>query len=160
MRVVSRAQLKGFTLVELLIVLVIMSLLLSLVPPLLSNVMPSVTIKATANDLLHDIKYVRNMAVLNGRQTSLILNAVDGSYFSEAKDNGVRIDLPTDIALSISDVGGEIANAESIPVRFFADGSSSGASILLRAEDRAYTIQVDWLTGRVSLAEGGPDDRS
>lgn len=152
-------KVKGFTLVELLIVLVIMSLLLSLVPPLLSSVMPSVTIKATANDLYHDIKYVRNMAILNGRQTSIILNTLNNSYFSEYKDNGSEVSLPSDIKMSVNGAYQQATNGDTNTISFFADGSSSGAIVLLSTNEKAYTILVDWLTGKVSIFEGKHNEK-
>jgi general secretion pathway protein H len=38
-------------------------------------------------------------------------------------------------------------------VRFFADGSSSGARIRMAAARRARVVEVDWLTGRVAVRE-------
>ena len=150
----SATNVKGFTLVELLIVLVIMSLLLSLVPPLLSNVMPSVTIKATANDLYHDLKYVRNMAVLNGRQSSIVIDTVNNSYSSESKDNGKIINLPSDIKITVENAQLQQLTEENQTISFFADGSSSGGVVLLNTDDQIFTITVDWLTGKVSLVKG------
>ena len=43
-------------------------------------------------------------------------------------------------------------------VRFYPDGSSSGAVITLRRDALAYTVTVDWLLGSVSMASGLPDD--
>ena len=154
-----RHAISGFTLVELLVVLVIMSLLLSLVPPLLSNVMPSVTIKATANDLLQDIKYVRNMAILRGRQTQIALNPVDGSYASSVKDNGSLVKLPADIRLDLKISQLQDSGEETQTINFFADGSSNGGIVILRTNDQAFSVVVDWLTGKVSLVEGLYDER-
>ena len=119
--------------------------------------MPSVTIKATANDLLHDLKYVRNIAVLSGRPTSIVINPVDGEYFSEAKDNGRTVQLPEGITVSVNTAALRTDEDNNVSVSFFPDGSSSGALILLTNEDRAYTLFVDWLTGEISLLEGRHD---
>ena len=45
-------------------------------------------------------------------------------------------------------------------VRFYPDGSSSGAVITFRHESLAYTVTVDWLLGSVSMASGLPDNES
>jgi general secretion pathway protein H len=42
------------------------------------------------------------------------------------------------------------------PVRFFADGGSSGAEITLGAGPRRTVIEVDWLTGRAALRRAAP----
>ena len=150
---------KGFTLIELLIVLVIMSLLLSLVPPLLSSVMPSVTLKATANDLYHDIKYVRNMAILKGRQTSLTFNPLTNSYSSDYKDSGAEVSLPGDVRLAVKSIAVNDFNDNHSEIKFFVDGSSTGGLILLSTEDNNFSIDVDWLTGKVTLLEGPHDEK-
>ena len=116
--------------------------------------MPSVTIKASANDLYHDIKYVRNMAIMSGRQTSLTLNTRSSSYSSETKDNGKIINLPADISIRVKDADVSEDDEDISIIRFFADGSSSGASIELSTDGRVFTIFVDWLTGKVSILEG------
>lgn len=148
----------GFTLMELLLVLVIMSLLMTLVPPLVKNALPTVTIKAAANDLLQDLKYVRNMAILKGQQTSVLINTLDGSYFSEHKDNGERHMLPEGINISVNDAYLQDDSAESRRIGFFADGSSSGGVITLRANESTYRVVVDWVTGRLSLQEVLPNE--
>ncbi len=37
-------------------------------------------------------------------------------------------------------------------IRFYPNGSSTGGTIDLKMEGRAYEIRVNWLTGRVSTA--------
>ena len=43
-------------------------------------------------------------------------------------------------------------------IRFFPDGSSTGGRVTLGTKDRSYSVDVDWLTGRVSLLMGGPEN--
>jgi general secretion pathway protein H len=143
---------------ELLLVLVIMSLLMTLVPSLLKNALPTVTIKAAANDLVHDLKYVRNMAILKGQQTSVLINVLEGSYFSEHKDNGKHHRLPEGINISVNDAYLQDDSAESRRIGFFADGSSSGGVITLRTNESIYRVVIDWVTGRVSLQKGLPNE--
>lgn len=143
---------------ELLLVLMIMSLLMTLVPSLIKNALPTVTIKAAANDLVHDLKYVRNMAILKGQQTSVLINVLEESYFSEHKDNGKHHMLPEGIDISVNDAYLQDDSDESRRIGFFADGSSSGGVITLRANESIYRVVIDWVTGRISLQEGLPDE--
>ena len=39
-------------------------------------------------------------------------------------------------------------------IQFFADGSSTGGGVLLATGKSCGQVLVDWLTGRVSIAEG------
>ena len=43
-------------------------------------------------------------------------------------------------------------------IRFFPDGSSTGGRVMLGTDNRSLSVDVDWLTGRVSLLEGEPED--
>ncbi|HPQ94516.1 MAG TPA: GspH/FimT family pseudopilin [Thiolinea sp.] len=36
-------------------------------------------------------------------------------------------------------------------VRFFPDGSSTGGSVELEANGQAFKINIEWITGRVSI---------
>ena len=37
-------------------------------------------------------------------------------------------------------------------IRFYPDGSSTGGRITVASGERKYLVDVDWLTGRVSIA--------
>jgi general secretion pathway protein H len=145
---------EGFTLLEMLIVLVIMSLLMTLVPPLLSNALPSLTLKTVANDLLQDLNYVRDIAILKGKKTQVVINTNAGSYSSEEKYQKKEQVLPNNIKISTSHIGLRVVNDDSPVIAFFADGSSSGGIITLSNNERSLSLIVDWITGSVSLREG------
>ncbi len=40
-------------------------------------------------------------------------------------------------------------------IRFYPDGSSTGGRITVASGERKFLVDVDWLTGRVSIKEGG-----
>ena len=42
-------------------------------------------------------------------------------------------------------------------LRFFPDGSSSGELITLSGGNRAYYLQLNWLTGSITITEGSTD---
>ncbi|MGD8587854.1 MAG: prepilin-type N-terminal cleavage/methylation domain-containing protein, partial [Chromatiales bacterium] len=95
---------RGFTLLEMLIVLVILSLLMTLVPPLFSNALPSLKLKTITNDLSQDLNYIRDIAILKGRKTLIVLDPEAGSYASDEKDRGEAQVLPNDIKLNASHI--------------------------------------------------------
>ena len=71
--------------------------------------------------------------------------------------NGLTI-KPAATAIEVTAAESERLSADEIGVRFFADGSNSGASMVLRNESRAYHVTVDWLTGRVRVMEANNED--
>jgi general secretion pathway protein H len=147
-------NIEGFTLLEILIVLMIMSLLLTLVPPLFSNALPSLTLKAVANDLSQDMSYLRNIAILKAKKSQVVIDPETGSYSSADKDRGDVKVLPKGIAINASYIGLRKADDKKPVIAFFADGSSSGGVITISQEEQAYSIVIDWITGNITLKEG------
>ncbi len=127
----------GFTLIEMVIVLVILGLALGLVlarGPMHSSRLDA---EAVARELAGSLRLARGRAIAQDRPVALLLAA-----------NGYRIDgmaprqMPPDVALS--------GNAA---ISFAPDGSSSGGSISVQGAPARIGIAVDWLTGRVRLAD-------
>jgi general secretion pathway protein H len=49
---------RGFTLIELMLVVVLMAMMFSLTPPLMHKAFPALKLKAAARDLVQEIRYV------------------------------------------------------------------------------------------------------
>lgn len=124
---------RGFTLIELLVVLAILGALLAMLPTGLGAALPGLRFHAAARELALALRAARVQAVVGGSARSV---ALDGAG------------LPSGTTLALD----RRAGSDAPPVvRFYPDGSSSGAVIRLVQGSRAYRIEVDWLTGRVSL---------
>ncbi len=154
----------GFTLLELLVVLVLATLMLSVVMPRFAAVLPGVELKSTTQKTASLLRYARSQAMAESRLIEFGLDreahAVRLSHRAEL------VPLPEDIELTLSDEGslalgneilvplteGEAASGPSI--RFYPDGSSSGGRLLLRGDSGQYEILIDWLTGKVSIDDG------
>lgn len=154
---------KGFTLVEMLVVLAVMALIIAIVPPFLGGGHSRAELATTTRAIEAALRETRSLAVRQGRTQSFLVDAASGSYRGGDKDRTRHV--PSGIRLSLftaadgppaSDDGGD-APAEQKPreappaIRFFADGSSTGGGIHLRQGARQSDIVVDWLTGRLSL---------
>jgi general secretion pathway protein H len=59
--------------------------------------------------------------------------------------------LPGDLHLQLLTAESEIVNEDRGAIRFFADGGSTGGRVTLSAGERAYVVDVSWLTGRVTV---------
>lgn len=140
---------RGFTLLELLVVLVIAVLLLTLVPPLFQGAGSTSELKAAARQLAAGLRSARNEAVMQQREASLILDLEQHRF----KVTGIpqQIALPEDIGIEIFTAQSELLNQASAGIRFFPDGSSTGGRVTLTTGERAFAVDVDWLTGRVSI---------
>jgi general secretion pathway protein H len=57
------------------------------------------------------------------------------------------------LTLALLTVSGERRNAETGGIRFNPDGSSTGGRVSIGDGRRSIAVGVDWLTGRVSVAD-------
>ena len=140
---------RGFTLLEVMVVLVIMALILVIVPPYLPNVMASIHVKSAARELAASLKHARSQAFYNQRETTLIVNVDERNYTLNKKLK--TLTLPIDASLSLITAKSEQLSESEGQVRFFPDGSSTGGQVKLAYKDQEYLIDVHWLTGRVKI---------
>lgn len=140
---------RGFTLLELLVVLTIAVLLLTLVPPLFQGAGSTSELKAAARQLAAGLRSARNDAVMRQREASLMLDLERHRFGVTGTPR--QINLPQDIGVELFTAQSELVNEAAAGIRFFPDGSSTGGRITLTTGERAFAIDVDWLTGKVSI---------
>jgi len=155
----NRRLRSGFTLLELLVVMAIAGLLAALIPPVVSNTVPSAREKAAARELAATFRDARNTAINRGATIDVVLDPVAGSF--QVRGDEVRQlhgSVPLTIGYTRSLQGGgfivEDASRDkrSATVRFFADGSSNGVIAFVGAKPGGYRIDVDWLMGGVRIS--------
>jgi general secretion pathway protein H len=148
----------GFTIVELLVVLGIAALLMTAVPPLITAALPGVELKSAARRTLATLKLARETAIRAGVDTALVVDVEE----RRLELPGFRtISLPSRIEIRLDAAAREMIDDQRGAIRFFPDGSSSGGVIVLARGGPegafGYQVGVNWLTGRVRMAEWGPE---
>ena len=127
----------GFTLIEVIVAMAILGLVLAalgLRGPIRSERLDAT---AAARELAGSLQLARSRAIAQNRTVAVVLGAGSYSLDGEAP-------RPLRGAVAASDRGA---------VAFAGNGSSSGGAIVLRAGSRQQAVRVDWLTGRVTVAE-------
>lgn len=147
----ARQAERGFTLVEVLIVMAILALILAVVPPLFSSSLSSATLKAAARDVAAGLRHARSEAITLNKEVRFRLD-VEAHSFTIGDDKGA-LSLPSDVELVLFTATSEVLDDQTGMIRFFADGSSTGGGITLIDEDRKFEVMVDWLTGRVTILD-------
>ncbi len=142
---------RGLNLLELLIVLVVISLIVGLAAPRIAGVLPGAQVKSAALGLAAALRAARSHAILSNQEAILTLN-VETRRFSVTGENKTH-DLPADLQVSLATARSEQYDDDTGGFRFFPDGSSTGGRITLTADDREYQIDVDWLTGKISITK-------
>lgn len=140
----------GFTLLEMLVVLVILGLSLAVVVPAINKGLGG-SLDDAARDVQVGLRKARSEAVLNKRNVALWVD-VQSKTFGLDSGRGKR-SLPRGLEVSARVADSEKQGARAA-VRFFPDGSSTGGRIRLSKGDGAVAVDVDWLTGRVSIRNG------
>ena len=139
----------GFTLVELLVVLLILGLVLVLVPTGFDRVMPSLGLKASVREAAAVFREARSLAVRGNRQAVVVINTEAKTYHLGSSadvytlDQGYGVNLVAAASEQLDDSTGRI--------RFFPDGSSTGGRLTLSKNETKYHVVVDWLTGRAEI---------
>lgn len=142
---------RGFTLLELLVVLVIGVLLVSLAPPLLSGLSGATELRGAARQVAAGLRSARNEAVSRQREATLTLD-LEQRRFGVTGDPR-EIVLPEGLGIRLYTAQAEVVDGATGGIRFFPDGSSTGGAITVSGSQRAYRVSVDWLTGAITIAE-------
>jgi general secretion pathway protein H len=141
----------GYTLLELLVVLVIAVALLAIVPPMLSGSLATVQLRSAARELAAGLGQTRSLAITADRETTFQVDVDAHSY--RIPGEGREGHLPAKLGIKLYTAQSELVTASSGAIRFFPDGSSTGGRITVSYGKHAFGVDVDWLTGRVQILQ-------
>ena len=142
---------RGFTLVEILAVLVIGAMIYALflgVPLRGSGI---ADLKAAARTVASGLRQAQTTAMATRRDALLTID-LEAREFQVTGIDSSR-NLPRDLEISLYTAQQEVTSEKKGSIRFYPDGSSTGGRITLAAGERKYLVDVDWLTGRVSIGD-------
>ena len=140
---------KGFTLLELLLVLVLIILGFSVIGLNISSGSDSTSHQTAARDLVSALRFAKGQALIGHEETTVALDLNDNSYTVSGRDK--VFDIPKDIALTVVTAQEELTGEGLASIRFFPDGSSTGGRIKLERNEVLWQIDINWLTGQVEL---------
>ncbi|WP_043739548.1 GspH/FimT family pseudopilin [Thioalkalivibrio nitratireducens] len=152
-RTVAVGDRRGFTMIELMVVLVILSVGLVLVVPRFDGALAGLEIKGAARDLASGLRYARGRAIASGEPVGLFVDVEQGLYW--IGDDARQRKLPGGIDLRMVTGTTEVVGDSVGAITFFPDGSATGGRLTLAAGQRRYRVDVQWLTGRVGITAGG-----
>lgn len=142
---------EGFTLLEIIVVLALATIIYAVVLSVPFGKASAGDLKAAARTLAAGLRTVQAQALASRRDALLTLDVEAREYVltgdPEVRKLSERIDLKLYTAQS------EVASERRASIRFYPDGSSTGGRITVSSGERKYLVDVDWLTGRVSIGE-------
>lgn len=144
---------QGFTLVELMVVMVIIALVMGLVATSMSRSISGAEASMASRKLVASLRYTRARAIIDKKEQVFEVNIEDRSYQAPGRE---QVNLPEGVDLTVTTARSEITSEAVSGIRFFPDGGSTGGHIELTVNDREYRVNVAWLTGetRLERAEG------
>jgi len=139
---------KGFTLLELIVVLFIVVLGFSVVGINLSSGNDATELKVAARDIVSALRFARGEALISHQETTVTLDLAENTYTVSGRDKVYSI--PKAIDVTVVTAQNELTEG-SASIRFFADGSSTGGRITVELGKAAWQIDINWLTGQIEL---------
>lgn len=145
----TRGDEAGFTLLELVVVFVILGLVLALFVTRISGPSPGLTLRAAANELAAGLREGRSAAISGDRPVFITIDAAHRGWRAA---NGAVKTFPSGTTVAVKLADGKLSSAAIVGIRFEGDGSSSGGRVDLAAGAQHMVVAVNWLTGRVTVA--------
>ena len=151
---------RGFTLIEIIIVLVVLAILVTALVPRFSQTARRLRVEKTAVELSGLLRYANARAVTQARNAAWVWNAdsrraqagfltVDGTLelFTERQAVTDTVDSTFQVTVTSDDRPIE-------QIDFYPDGTALDAQINLQGAGKAYTIRIDGPTSQVAIEEG------
>lgn len=140
---------RGFTLIEIMVVVAVMGLLMALGLPAIFNGLKSEGIRRAVNDLQEACNKARAQAILSGSVAELTFSPQAGTFGAA----GFSGKIPGNVALHMLDVNlSEFKDAESAHVRFFPNGTCDEMTVVLQSDRNEWRmISLEVTTGLASV---------
>ena len=137
----------GFTIIELIVVLIIVLLGMTVVGANFSKVSPALQLKTVGGEIVSALRVARTQAISTQQAVSVRFNLYENTYQVQGQQT---LKLPEDLTLSLVILRKNYAGNEIASIIFYQDGSSSGAKLLLELANHKKQIEVNWLTGKIT----------
>jgi general secretion pathway protein H len=141
----------GFTLIELIVVLAILGLALVLFTAYRPLPSRGLSADGAASQLVADLRLARSQAIATNSSVVVTLDLPAHQYRVGA---GAVRRIPGELRIDLLTIANEQQSERVADIRFNPDGSSTGGRIVLTDDRRKIDIGVDWLSGRVRIANG------
>ncbi len=175
LQVKKKIKQSGFTLIELIVVIVIISLMAGVGSSMLLGTYKKLNVDKTASNLFLTTKYARMMAVEQQKQYKLCLDTLNNAFYLittlSDEENGqigetiVRdpyckpVTLEGNIRfedIQITPIALETTTVtEDLPtIIFLPDGTAQSAVVQIGDEKTHYTVSINAATGKAKLVSG------
>ena len=140
---------RGFTLLELMLVMLIVAIAAALVGPAIGSRLLRADARRTAVQLRAAVELMRVHAVRSGREEVLIVDPEENAYWREG---GGAVNVPTESGVLSAQSWWVRENGQA-EFHFYPDGTNSGGAIRVEQDrgETAYVVSLDPLLGVASI---------
>lgn len=139
---------RGVSLLELLIVVVLIAAATAMAASAMRSGLPGQQLRQAARELAAQLRFTRAQAIATGKPQVFLLDARKRQWQAPGKRQGK---VPEPILITTTTARIEQPADGVAGFRFFPEGASTGGRIVLSRERAAWQVDVDWLTGEVTL---------
>ena len=140
---------QGFTLLEMVCVLAIIALMAAVLLPVIPRETSRSRLQAYALQAATLLKEDRDAAIRHHVDVATLVDAGDRAIRAGASHATLRV--PADVRFDAVLPQTCQRQAALSTIRFFADGTSCGGTIVLSRFEAGFEVRVNWLTGRVEI---------
>ncbi len=146
---------RGFSLLEVMVVLIIIALAYTLLPKIAFSGVTGAELRSNVRAVATGLRLARDTAINKRRESSLKLD-LDSREFTVGEESRVhKLNEKLDVKLYTSQA--DLISERVGFIRFYPDGSSNGGRVTVGAGGRNFEVDVDWLTGHVTINEAAAD---
>ncbi len=147
-----RAQ-RGFSLIEVIVVMVLVVALFGLVGTSISRSVGGAELRNEVREIIAGLRHTRGQAVIRREEKVFHVDADRLTWRAADRD---AESLPEGLDITLTTARSEMTGENAGGIRFFPDGSSTGGSVTLSVDERKWYVTVGWLTGEIS--QDRPED--
>ena len=141
----------GFSLLEVMMVLVIIAMSYMLLPKLVFSGVSGAELRSNARAVATGLRLARDAAINTKRDSVLSIN-LESREFTLPNDTRLhKLNDKLDVKLYTAE--DDLISDKVGTIRFYPDGSSNGGRVTVAAGERGFEIDVDWLTGHVTIKD-------
>jgi len=142
---------RGFTLIEMIVVIVLVAIMATVVVSNIGAGNQSATLRSATREISSALRFARGHALTHSKETSFKFNLKDNSYQVTNKDKTYKISGDIEVTLDVAQ--SQVSEDEVGAIRFFPDGSSTGGRVTLEMGEHKRQLDVNWLTGQAEIDE-------
>jgi general secretion pathway protein H len=147
----SAKRQQGYSLLEVIVVIVIIGLSYSLLPKMVFSGVSGAELRSNVRAVATGLRLTRDAAINTRREAVMTLD-LESREFTVQDDARIhKLHDKLDVKLYTSQA--DLITEKIGTIRFYPDGSSNGGRVTVSAGGRGFEVDVDWLTGRVSIKD-------